>query len=48
MKRYYPEGDRIRLQPANASMKPIYVDKKDFKQVQIIGLVVGVYRRLPG
>ena len=48
VKRYYPEGDRIRLQPANAAMKPIYVDKKDFKQVQIIGLVVGVYRRLPG
>jgi repressor LexA len=48
VKRYYPEGDRIRLQPANALMKPIYVDKKDFKQVQIIGLVVGVYRRLPG
>ncbi len=48
VKRYYPEGDRIRLQPANASMKPIYVNKKDFKQVQIIGLVVGVYRRLPG
>ncbi len=48
VKRFYPEGDRIRLQPANASMKPIYVDKKDFKQVQIIGLVVGVYRRLPG
>lgn len=48
VKRYYPEGDRIRLQPANATMKPIYVDAKDFKQVQIIGLVVGVYRRLPG
>ena len=48
VKRYYPEGDRIRLQPANSTMKPIYVDKKDFKQVQIIGVVVGVYRRLPG
>jgi repressor LexA len=48
VKRYYPEGDRVRLQPANASMKPIYVNKKDFKQVQIIGLVVGVYRKLPG
>lgn len=47
VKRYYPEGDRIRLQPANSTMKPIYVEKKDFKQVQIIGLVVGVYRRMP-
>jgi signal peptidase I len=25
VKRYYPEGDRIRFQPANAAMEPIYV-----------------------
>ena len=24
-KRFYPEGDRVRLQPANESMNPIYV-----------------------
>ena len=48
VKRFYPEGDRIRLQPANSAMKPIYVDKKDFRDIQIMGLVVGVYRRLPG
>ncbi len=45
VKRYYPEGDRVRLQPANATMKPIYINKKDFKQTQILGIVVGVYRK---
>ncbi len=47
VKRYYPEGDRIRLQPANAAMQPIYVHKRDFREVQILGVVVGVYRKLP-
>jgi repressor LexA len=46
VKRYYPEGDTIRFQPANAAMKPIYVRRKDFRSVDIIGIVVGVYRRL--
>src|SRR5688500_16210371 len=46
-KRYFPEGDRIRFQPANCNMEPIYVRKADFRSVDIIGVVVGVYRRLP-
>lgn len=46
VKRYFPEGDRIRFQPANASMQPILVRKSDFKSVDIIGVVVGVYRKL--
>jgi repressor LexA len=46
VKRYYPEGDRIRFQPANQNMAPIIVRKADFKTVDIIGIVVGVYRRL--
>jgi repressor LexA len=45
-KRYFPEGDRIRLQPANASMEPIYVRRQDFRSVDILGKVVGVYRRM--
>ena len=44
VKRFYPEGDRIRLQPANSTMEPIYVAKEDFKEVSIIGHVVRVYR----
>ena len=46
-KRYYPEKDRIRLQPANKDMEPIYIKRKDFRDVQIIGAVTGVYRKLP-
>jgi repressor LexA len=46
VKRYFPEGDRIRFQPANTNMLPIIVRKADFKQVDIIGIVVGVYRKL--
>jgi repressor LexA len=44
-KRYYPEGDRIRFQPANARLKPIYVHRDQFRETQILGVVVGVYRR---
>ncbi len=40
LKRFYKEGDRIRLQPANPDMEPIYVD-----QCQIRGVVVGVLRK---
>jgi repressor LexA len=46
VKRYYPEGDSIRFQPANASMQPIVVRKRDFRSVNLIGVVIGVYRRL--
>jgi repressor LexA len=45
-KRYFPEGDRVRFQPSNPRMKPIYVSKDEFRETQIIGLVVGVYRRM--
>jgi repressor LexA len=48
VKRYYPEGERIRFQPANKDMQPIYVDKADFRSTMLLGLVVGVYRKLPG
>ena len=46
VKRYYPEGDNIRFQPANAAMEPIIVRKRDWKSVNLIGLVVGVYRKM--
>jgi len=48
VKRFYPEGDRIRLQPANAKMDPIYVRKSEFRSTMILGVVVGVYRQLKG
>jgi repressor LexA len=46
VKRYYPEGESIRFQPANSRMQPILVRKRDFKNVNLIGVVVGVYRKL--
>ena len=46
VKRYFPEGDRIRFQPANKDMEPIYVAKSDFRQTMILGRVVGVYRKV--
>ncbi len=46
VKRFFPEGDTIRFQPSNAKMKPILVSKSEFRSVDIIGIVVGVYRKL--
>jgi repressor LexA len=46
VKRYFPEGERIRFQPANSNMQPIYVARSEFRSVDIIGIVVGVYRKL--
>ncbi len=48
VKRYYPEGDRVRFQPANAAMEPIYVSKAEFRSTMILGIVVGVYRKMIG
>lgn len=43
LKRFYQDGPRVRLQPANQSMQPIVVDAE---RVQICGIVVGVIRNL--
>jgi repressor LexA len=42
LKRFYPEGDTIRLQPANPNMQPIRVPARE---VKIQGIVVGLMRR---
>jgi repressor LexA len=47
VKRVYFEGDRVRFQPSNPRMAPIYVRKEDFRSTMILGVVVGVYRKLP-
>ena len=44
LKRFYREGKRVRLQPANPTMGPIYID--DPKTVQVQGRVVAVLRHL--
>jgi len=46
VKRFYPEGDRIRFQPGNATMQPIYVSREDFRSVDLLGVVVGVFRKM--
>jgi repressor LexA len=43
LKRFYSEGERVRLQPANVTMEPIYVAAND---VRIQGRVVGVLRSM--
>jgi len=45
VKRYFPDGNRIRFQPSNPTMDPIFVYARDFLPTQILGIVVGVYRR---
>ena len=43
VKKFYREKDgRIRLQPANESMSPMYIHEDD---ISIQGIVVGVLRR---
>lgn len=42
LKRFYPEGQQVRLQPANPNMQPFYVPAND---VRVQGIVVGLMRR---
>jgi len=42
LKRLYQEGERVRLQPANSMMSPIYAPARD---VAVQGVVVGLMRR---
>ena len=41
VKTFYREAGRVRLQPENDSLEPIYAD-----HVQILGKVTGVFRSL--
>lgn len=40
LKQWFPERDRIRLQPANPTMKPIYV-----RSAKVLGVLAGVVRK---
>jgi repressor LexA len=40
LKRFYKERGRVRLQPANSTMSPIYVDK----DIRIQGVLIGILR----
>jgi repressor LexA len=41
VKRFFREGGRVRLQPENGSLDPIYAE-----YVQVLGAVTGVFRKL--
>lgn len=45
LKRFFHEGDRIRLQPENYSMEPIFI-AADTMEVSIVGKVTGLCRVL--
>lgn len=42
LKKFYKEKDKIRLQPANHTMSPIYVSPEE---LSIQGIVVGIWRK---
>ncbi len=44
VKRFFKEHDRIRLQPENQTMQPIYVER-DYPNFSIIGRVKGLLRK---
>jgi repressor LexA len=46
VKRYYPEGDRVRFQPSNPRLQPIYVRREDARAAEILGIAVGVFRKV--
>ncbi len=46
VKRYYDEGDRIRLQPSNPEMEPIYVTRGEARDTVMLGKVLAVYRSI--
>jgi repressor LexA len=44
LKYFYRENDRVRLQPANPTMDPIYINNPE--QLRIMGKVVMVIRQV--
>lgn len=43
VKRFFLEKDRVRLQPENSSMKPLFFERGEFR---IVGKAVGVIRKI--
>jgi repressor LexA len=41
LKYWFPENGRLRLQPANSTMQPIYLDR-----AIVLGVVVGIIRQV--
>jgi repressor LexA len=45
LKRYFSEKGKVRLEPANSSMKPIVLDESKNPNAEILGVLVGVLRK---
>ena len=41
VKRFFKEADRVRLQPENSALEPIYT-----RDVQVLGVVVALFRKI--
>ena len=46
VKYYYPEKDYVRFEPANKDMAAILVRAVDFRPTMLLGVVVGVFRKM--
>jgi repressor LexA len=46
VKTLYRDGERLRLQPSNPAVAPIVVGRDDGRTLRILGIVVGVYRKV--
>jgi len=44
LKRFYHEGERIRLQPANSRLKPLFFTPEDGSTIRIVGKVISIVR----
>ncbi len=45
VRRYFPEGDRIRLEPANDSLRPVYVEAARAGDFVMLGVAIGLNRK---
>ena len=46
VKYFFPEKDYVRFQPANQNMAPILVRALDFRATMLLGVVIGVFRKM--
>jgi len=46
VKYYHPGPDAVRLVAANPTYAPIIIRREDFRPTQILGVVIGVFRRM--
>lgn len=48
VKRFYREDDGIRLQPSNPRLSPMVVRGEEARDVQILGVVIALFRHMDG